>query len=269
MKGSSETIRKATYCFRELERYKYQHKKTISHAFLEWFCGFAEGDGSIIVSNNRPFFFINQKDPKVLYSIKKELGFGSIKKYNGFYRYTVSSRRGILCLLAIFNGNFLLEKTNKRLTSWCTLFKIEKKPKINLHHSQLLHHYWLSGFTDAEGCFSAYLSKDKRYCLGQRLRLVFTLDQDSEKNVLELIKNGIGSGMVSLRKGKNVESKEMYRYSLWGKKGQKEVIKYLQQYPLRSQKKIEFLRWRRIYDQSCKKLDINSRKNLFQMVSKS
>ena len=72
---SSETTREAS-----LEKnfnfdyyYKYfkpQHIKQIDRNFLEWFIGFSEGDGSFVVTNNRCYFFINQKDIKLLYKIK-------------------------------------------------------------------------------------------------------------------------------------------------------------------------------------------------------
>ena len=49
---------------------------------LIWFIGFSEGDGSwqSDLKNKRNFFIINQKDPKILYKVKKILGFGKIKK---------------------------------------------------------------------------------------------------------------------------------------------------------------------------------------------
>ena len=59
--GSSETIRKTTFNFYAYQRNLVSHKKKINVAFLEWFIGFVEGDGSFIVSNTRLFFIMKQK----------------------------------------------------------------------------------------------------------------------------------------------------------------------------------------------------------------
>jgi len=50
-----------------------QHIKSYDPKFINWFVGFTEGDGSFVVDNNtnRISFIITQKDPKVLYYIKK------------------------------------------------------------------------------------------------------------------------------------------------------------------------------------------------------
>ena len=76
---------------------------------LIWFIGFAEGDGSWIVSTSgkkstkkRSYFLINQKDPKVLFKIRRILGFGLVKNYNssgslgnkGYHRFIVADKNG-------------------------------------------------------------------------------------------------------------------------------------------------------------------------------
>ena len=95
--GSSETTREAplnlskSFCdkvaFFEEESFdayfttfKPEHIKSINTQFLEWFIGFSEGDGSFIVSNERCYFMINQKDLKILYKMKAILGFGQVFK---------------------------------------------------------------------------------------------------------------------------------------------------------------------------------------------
>lgn len=84
--GSSETTREAPlnknfnfdYYF---NNFKPKHIKPNDYLFLEWFIGFSEGDGSFTISNKRCYFSINQKDIKILYKIKKNLGFGQVFKY--------------------------------------------------------------------------------------------------------------------------------------------------------------------------------------------
>ena len=117
--GSSETTREAPlyqafsfdYYF---EHYKPQHIKSKNSTFLEWFIGFSEGDGSFIVSKQRCYFIINQKDIKLLYNIRTSLGFGQVITYSQnnrtYGRYVVQDQKNCKRLTHIFNGNLVLKK---------------------------------------------------------------------------------------------------------------------------------------------------------------
>ena len=128
--GSSETIRKTTFNFFNYTQNIVSHHIKINKDFLEWFIGFAEGDGSFIVSNNRLFFIINQKQQKILYIIKKNLGFGKVSTYKTYSRYIVADKENIDKLIFIFNGNLVLNKTNTRFLSWLHVRNIYSKDKI-------------------------------------------------------------------------------------------------------------------------------------------
>lgn len=259
LKGSSETIRKATFCFSNLQNYLPLHKinQPPSQDFLEWFCGFAEGDGSFQFSKGRAQFVITQKHCRALRLIRKELGFGSVKKYHDHFRYVVSSKEGILCLISIFNGHLLLHKTTLRFQTWLHKYSIAPLPRPDWKDLPFLQTGWLSGFIDAEGCFSVYPSRDLRYKHGYRIRFVFTLDQkdgllnalpDQGHLLLQVIAQRIGSGSVAPRK----ECSHMFRYSLWSKKAQEIIIQYLSHYPLRSTKIIRFKQWSALHRLSSK-----------------
>lgn len=209
-KGSSETLRKETFSFSAF--CKESPESTSDPNFLTWFCGFVEGDGSLISSKNRPYFFVIQKDPKVLYWIKQQLQFGSVQKHGEAFRYAVSARSQIYKLLLLFEGNFLLEKRKKQLDMWYPHFHhCSKSFQKDEKYPNFLTNSWLSGFTDAEGCFSVYQVKDNRYKRGYRLRFRYILDQKGEKSLMESIGLCIGGGKVSLRVPKE---KELYRYEV-------------------------------------------------------
>ena len=159
--GSSETIRKTTFNF-DFSNYAkntVSHKKTINKDFLEWFIGFTEGDGSFIVSNNRLFFIINQKQEKILHNIRTNLGFGKVSTYKNYSRFIVADKNNIDKLIFIFNGNLVLDKTNTRFLSWLQAKNQYCNEKIHyLNKKKLLSfkdNAWLSGFIDAEGCFNS------------------------------------------------------------------------------------------------------------------
>ena len=245
--GSSETIRKTAFNFSNYKERLVSHKKSgkIDPGFLEWFVGFSEGDGSFIVSKGRLFFIINQKEEKVLHRIRTELGFGKVSTYKTYSRFIVADKDNIERLIHLFNGNLVLHKTNHRFELWIQHWNLSSREarKVTLLSQNQLpsleNNGWLCGFTDADGCFNAVQTKDSRYSLGWRLRLRFILDQKSEKDLLEKVKNLFGSGVVSRRE----ELDDMWRFTCTSIPSHQVVASYFGRYPLRTVKKVSFLRF--------------------------
>ena len=281
--GSSETTRKAsvfnfTRFYESLLVTPETAKNQPSSHFLEWLIGFSEGDGSfILVKQVRPCFIINQKDPHVLYLIKKTLRFGYVTKIKAtpnvgeHYRYKVHKLHHILQLIYLFQDNLILRKVDQRLERWiegynilCDRREILKRsnsldlPKVQIHclctygaqasltsstpnlHLFTLTSGWFAGFIDAEGCFYASLTPCKRRYLGLRLRLKFCLKQKGEKKVLEQV--------INLIKNKCGDSCGPKVYDVKGKPGTysceltklthlQAIVKYLETFPLLSKQK--------------------------------
>ena len=114
--GSSETLRKTTFNFYNFTQNLVSHKKKIDKSFLEWFVGFSEGNGSFIVSKEGLLFIINQKEEKILYYIRTNLGFGKVSLYKTYSRFVVANKKNIDRLISIFNGNLVLDKTHSRFS---------------------------------------------------------------------------------------------------------------------------------------------------------
>lgn len=269
--GSSETIRKTTFNFYTYKQNLVFHKKKINVHFLEWLIGFAEGDGSFIVSKNRLFFIINQKEEKILYFIRTNLGFGKVSKYENHSRFIVADKTNIDKLIFIFNGNLVLNKTNLRFTTWLNARNIYSEEKLEyLNKNKLLNlndNAWLSGFIDAEGCFNVSKIIDSRYILGYRVRLRFILDQKNEICIFNQLKEFLRSGVITRRKfvkfvkqeklGEQcklkvnlvlkqlieLQQEPMFRFTSTSLLSNEILIKYLKSYPLRTLKKVSFLRF--------------------------
>lgn len=142
--GPSETTREASFNFdlvlsKQIDPFGFVHlfKEKKDTTFFEWFIGFTEGDGSFGLTkeptkynpdNVRPTFRINQKDPQVLYRIRKELGFGNINLINdkktgaSYYRYSVNKLECLRYLILLFNGNLVLDKAQSRFSKWVTAY---------------------------------------------------------------------------------------------------------------------------------------------------
>lgn len=168
--------------------------------FLEWFVGFFEGDGSFVLSKKGDIAIVvtqSSKDLKILNLIKDKLNMGNINlqsKKNNTYRWIVYKRQDIYLLSLIFNGNivlpiryakfgiFLAKLNEKLLKNNEPLIILESFCKL-----PTLNDYWLSGFTDAEGCFTASILSNSNNAY--RLRFILSQKYIVNKYVLEYILN--------------------------------------------------------------------------------
>ena len=241
--GSSETIRKATFNFHYYKNKLPSHINKINVFFLEWFVGFIEGDGTFIISKNRLFFIINQKEKKILHYIRTNLGFGKVSTYKTYSRFIVAGKDNIDKLISLFNGNLILDKTNARFFVWLQARNFYSTNIIEYLHKNEMETFqtnaWLSGFIDAEGCFHVVRSINSRYSLGFRVRLRFIIDQKNEIAIFHKLQNFLQSGVIS--DGKNIET--MYRFTCTKNYSHDKLIDYLEKYPLRSLKKVNFVRY--------------------------
>ena len=201
--GSSETIRGNTYdLFKENFAYFFKEKFKQDDAWLSWFVGFLEGDGAILENKGRSYFVLTQKDDTVLHEICETLKIGKVKHFydnkgdRKYSRYIVSENKGIFLLYLLVNGNLVLQSRVNQLTKWNTalnnasrfdysLFYTKEVPiKIKILKEPTLNDAWLSGFTDAEGCFSIKIVNTKSSFY---VSVLFILDQKNEEKALNKI----------------------------------------------------------------------------------
>lgn len=238
--GSSETIR-GTFDYKDF------YLLNLDSKFKFWFIGFTEGVGSFIVNKNGYLEFkITQSsiDAQILFYIKKILGFGSVSiqdKKNKTHHYRVRNKKGFLTLINIFNGNLLTEKKNIQFKEWLNAFNIlygakilliEKKKKPNLDNS------WLSGFTDAEGCFtSSVIIRSESY---NQVHVKYILSQKHEFDLLTKI------AILFCGKLSYLKSYDGYNMTVNLSKLSK-VINYFSLFPLKTKKYISYLYWIKVY----------------------
>ena len=114
----------------------YPNSTKPSIAFLEWFIGFTEGEGSFIVPKRGGLQFVitqSSSDVQVLNYIKTNLGFGKViqqSKSNHTHRFIVQDVSNILLICLIFNGNMVFYTKNSRHGQKKKIIKIYYK--INL-----------------------------------------------------------------------------------------------------------------------------------------
>jgi hypothetical protein len=273
--GSSETIREApqriTFYFQDYQQFgQPSHLTEIDISFLQWFIGFSEGKGSFELS--KLAFVINQKDPKLLFKIKKKLGFGRIYETSvpGIWRYSVNGQKNCLRLYYLFNGNLILKKTQKRFLRWIKNLKIIsffKNPKIQI----TLNDGWLSGFIDAEGGFYARVRKNSQNEVGFQFLKKFYITQKNEEALLKQI----GIMLESKTKIFNFlqNQKLYYRIEISAFESHTILLNYLVSYPCLGCKNINVCIWRKMHGRQDRKehlteLGINKLRKLCYKLNK-
>ena len=276
---SSETTREKSFNFNLFsEHLQRVHSQSLPLAsayrpipddnWLAWFIGFTEGDGAILEHKGRLRFVLTQKDGTILYQIQTILGFGKVRFYpqgkgsNGFYRYIVEDNQNILILALLFNDNLVLSHRISQLSRWIQSL-IEKKlwhfaPCQTIPVVPTLKDRWLSGFTDAEGCFNVKLGGAKRAntVSGNRVILRFILDQKNAQDrptALTSIRDLFGHGNVSLRSGTN----DVYRYTVKSFTGTNVIREYFVAFPLKTKKLLSFENWCKVQDMVLRKEHLN------------
>ena len=251
----SETIRKTSFIFSAFRVYfntLFKNSDHLTDDWLTWFIGFAEGDVAIQTysEGKRVRFVLTQKESAILFDIQHKLNIGVVRHFpqgksgnnNDFYRWIVDNPSHILLLAFLFNGNLALNNRIKQLALWINALNNRfGSYTIKLNNTPVsitLRDAWLSGFTDAEGCFNVSITVNTRYTLGYVIKMRYLLDQ-KDSVILNKVCELFWSGKVTLRSGTD----NVYRYTATGFKPLNDVISYFKLFPLYTKKAISIEKW--------------------------
>ena len=255
-------------------------KKVPSDNFLTWLIGFTEaavGRGSFIVSKTRNSlqFVITQstEDIAILHYIQENLGFGKvIAQGKRTSRYIVEDISNLYLILLLYNGNLILPSRKVNFKYFLDNFnqkvisaRIKNYREIKLQVSDIRpsqDNSWISGFTDAEGCFTVSFLKNSN-----AFRLRYILSQKGDINLPIL------SHLILLFKAGAIEGhsvKSNYSYILSGIKSCNSIYDYFNKFPLKTKKAVSFELWKEIHSSIVKNehLDIEMRNILIDKAKK-
>jgi hypothetical protein len=267
--SASETTRETSFDFVPFYLYYNTFFKKNGNQFskdwLTWFIGFIEGDGAIQTydNNKRVRFVLTQKESAILYHIQNKFGLGKVKHFpqgisknkNDFYRWIVDNPSEILLLAFLFNGNLAILHRIKQLNLWIQALNSRFGERTitfkNNPVSITLNDAWISGFTDAEGCFNVSILANTRYSLGYVIKMRYILDQ-KDSNILEIIRNLFKQGKVSIR----TKTDGVYRYTVTGFKSCNTIKYYFFTFPLFTKKGISFNKWSNFHEMVLNKLHL-------------
>lgn len=217
--------------------------------FKWWLIGFSEGNGHFGVDKRGYLVFkITQSsvDSQVLFLIKKELTFGSVtkqSKLNNTHQYRVRDKESLMKIINIFNGNLITKAKIDQFNNFLEAFNYKYNTNIvylECNKKVTLDNAWLSGFTDAEGCFtcSAFLNKlTNKHIVTVRYVISQKDDKEFSQYLAELI-----SGYITYVKSYN-------GYNTVVNHGKLNIIlNYINDFPLKTKKHISYLRWLEVYN---------------------
>jgi hypothetical protein len=262
-----EDIVKLNFDFSAFYKYENGIYSDVDEEFLQWFVGFFEGDGSLIINKQNVLSFVITQttyDIQVLEYIQKKFGFGSvIPQGSRTSRYVIQNLEDLYKILLILNGNVVLPSRQKQLMKMIEAFNIKAIKNIKKKNIKVIKYVssnilptqedaWLCGFTDAEGCFTvSFLGRTSTY----RIRYLI-----SQKGIQNL---SILSSLILLFKTGSLEphlKEQNYTFVINGYKNCFEVFNYFERFQLKTKKYTSYILWKDIHDQIGQKNHLQNEK---------
>lgn len=200
--------------------------------FIYWLAGLIDGDGSLLVNKNKALtceITVHERDVKALFKIKEKYHGSVLKRSNvKAYRWRVSKKWIIYKLYSDLNGKLITDRKIKQMKKFSSILNIE--PIIVEDYHFYMNTAWLSGFIDADGCFT----------IRNNYTLTISISQKTA-GILYSIKEKLNCGNVYFDKSGNT-----FNYAITDLKGIKKLLLYLEKYPLKTTKHIESIIFRKL-----------------------
>lgn len=260
-RGSSETTRQN---YLTIEQKRASNGNSEEQKLGSYLAGLIEGDGCIVVPTqersqagriNYPGIEItfHAKDFPLAMIIQKTLNCGSLQKKAGVnaYVFAVRAEKDMIKVISLINGRMRTDKiqTLGRLIEW-----YKKKQVIDLNllpkdETPLENSAWLSGFIEADGCFTIRLT-DTAAILRVEGKMEIVQAQESihgtSKEIMERIAEFLEVRMEL------VVNKSQYRVRTSSAKSNEVLIEYLDRFPLWGKKYLDYLVWKPVVEEFIK-----------------
>jgi hypothetical protein len=226
----------------------------------KFWVGLMDGDGSIQVNHwrhkNLQYRLVIKlkfcdENLKMLNLIEKFIG-GSVRiiGINKFIIWVVNDKKKINNIIKIFNSYppitsrlkaqlaFMLECFNKNNVEWYLNERNNKYNNFNIiNQSYNIDYYyfneWLSGFIEAEGCFSIRKTSNNHS---------FSIGQNNDKYILEMIKTNF-----SIKNNIRLINNKFWFIEVYNKLILINIINHCLQFPLLGEKALSFSKFRDLF----------------------
>ena len=217
-----------------------KNKHNLNNQQLGYFlAGLIEGDGWF--GKKELHITFAENDTSLAYFIKKRIGYGNVYKIKDkkAVRYVCKNTKGISIILCLINGKFVSNYKYQQLIkhNYYQDFNIKILPP---NRTLSLDNYWLTGFTQADGCFHISVVKSKTHKTGYSVRLEYSLKQIDDLP-LKLLYNHLKMGNISQY------SSGIWCYKSTGFKTAANLINYFDKHNLFAGKYVNYIKFRKIY----------------------
>ncbi len=217
-----------------------KHKSNLTDIEFGYFlAGLIEGDGWF--GKKELHIIFAENDVSLAYFIKKRIGFGNIYKIKNkkAVRYICKNTKGLFIILSLINGKLVSNPKYDQLIkhNYIADFNYTLLPPSN---NITLDNYWLSGFTQADGCFHISIVKSNTHKTGYSVRLEFSIKQN-DVVPLKLLFDTVKMGNLSQY------SSGIWCYKSSGFKTAAILINYFNLFNLFAGKYVNYLKFRKVY----------------------
>jgi len=228
-----------------------KHKDQILGYYL---AGLIEGDGYIsMTKNNRVDIGItfNSKDKALAEKLLSYLGEGSLLKRKGnSVALRIGAVKTIKKIVPLINGKFRTPKIYQlhMLIDWLNKNHSMNLEKLPLDNSPLHNNSWLAGFIDADGYFYIRNSLKQIICkFNLEQRMIYPKTQESYESIFGQI--CLFLKVKLFIRARSYKKNSYYVIRVENQNSIKILIDYLDNNNLLSSKHLDYLEWRRAFNE--------------------
>lgn len=219
-----------------------------------YLAGLIDGDGHFSKIGQLVISY-HEKDKSAAYWLKSQIGYGSVREVKGKKAliYVISHSDGLLKVLHLINGKLRTETKYDQviylLKNHNLISKFLLESPFIMNCSDDFNNYWLTGFIDSDGSFQIKIisRKDRK---NKEVRLKLQIAQ-KDKRILDAIKyffvGPAGKGVYIGTRVDKPKGTTTYYFETTSFKVFKNVINYVEHFPLISNKRLNYMWIRKAY----------------------
>lgn len=152
---------------------------------------------------------------------------------------------------ASFNNSILYNNSRLKFFSTLTNYNTSFYDNKNIKQKKYISPWFITGFSDAEACFTCSIVKNKTSRFGYSLNLAFQIESHvRDLDLLQSIQDYFNTGSII-----KISNRDVYQYRVKNKNGLQIIICHFYKYPLLTSKRIDFYLFSIIYNLLSKKIE--------------
>jgi hypothetical protein len=238
-----------------LKNYSINKQFKNNNLMLSYYlAGLIEGDGYISINNKNKVILgitFNIKDLYIAEKILNYFGQGFIvKRKTNSIELRFTTVKVLEKIINFVNGKFRTPKIDQlyKLIDWMNKNHSMNIPKLSLDNSPLFNNSWLAGYIDADGHFYIRYSLKQIQCkFSLEQRMIYPKTQESFKPILDQICLFLNIKLI-IRNRLNYKN-SYYIIKIENQNSTQILIDYLNNNSLFSSKYLDFLEWKKAFNE--------------------